>query len=253
MDLKKIGKLISESRKQAGYTQKQIADFLYVSDKAVSKWERGLSVPDQILLPKLSMILDVDIEHLIPNQLFETPKNWEGILILDDSIDSSAKVFNKPMIYYLLSYFMLVNIRRITIIGCNKKYINSLKLNKYGLVINYEIERNSNNKMIVYGRTLLFGANITRLFKSFMDQDNNIKIFVDGNEVPILFSHNDIIDINEIRKTAETKIMGRGLVNIPMNTDKQIKDASKFVEIYEKNSKYKISDICEIYKNRKNY
>lgn len=44
MDAKKTGNLISEKRKEKGLTQKQLADLLSVSDRAVSKWERGSSI-----------------------------------------------------------------------------------------------------------------------------------------------------------------------------------------------------------------
>lgn len=43
MDLVKIGKYIAEKRKALGLTQRQVADRLGMSDKSVSKWERGVS------------------------------------------------------------------------------------------------------------------------------------------------------------------------------------------------------------------
>ena len=52
MDPLKTGKLISEARKKLNLTQKNLADKLYVSDKAVSKWERGICFPDiSVLIP----------------------------------------------------------------------------------------------------------------------------------------------------------------------------------------------------------
>ena len=44
MDLKRIGRYISEKRKAAGFTQKELAEKLGVTDKAVSKWETGDSL-----------------------------------------------------------------------------------------------------------------------------------------------------------------------------------------------------------------
>ena len=46
MDLIKIGKYIAEKRKALGLTQKQLAEQLGMSDKSVSKWERGICLPD---------------------------------------------------------------------------------------------------------------------------------------------------------------------------------------------------------------
>ncbi|MBO4426499.1 MAG: helix-turn-helix transcriptional regulator [Clostridiales bacterium] len=65
MDKEKTGQLITELRKEKGMTQKQLADALNVTDKAVSKWERGLSFPDISMLEPLSELLDVSIMELL--------------------------------------------------------------------------------------------------------------------------------------------------------------------------------------------
>lgn len=65
MENEKMGQLISELRKSNQMTQKDLAVKLHVSDKAVSKWERGLSCPDISLLLPLSDILGVTIEELL--------------------------------------------------------------------------------------------------------------------------------------------------------------------------------------------
>lgn len=69
MDNAKIGRLIYSLRKENNMTQLQLARLLNVSDKAVSKWERGLGRPDLSLLPQLSKIFNVDIEKLLSGQL----------------------------------------------------------------------------------------------------------------------------------------------------------------------------------------
>lgn len=61
MDNNKIGKYIAALRKQKNLTQQQLGDKLFVTDKAVSKWERGLSLPDITILEKLADVLDTDI------------------------------------------------------------------------------------------------------------------------------------------------------------------------------------------------
>ena len=65
MDNKKMAKFISELRNEKNLTQKNLAEQLGITDKAVSKWERGLSCPDISLLPKLSEILDITISELL--------------------------------------------------------------------------------------------------------------------------------------------------------------------------------------------
>lgn len=69
MDQVKAGELIRRLRNEKGLTQKQLADMLNVSDKAVSKWERGSGFPDVSLLRGLSNILDVNVEKILDGQL----------------------------------------------------------------------------------------------------------------------------------------------------------------------------------------
>ena len=54
MDKGRIGGFIAENRKRQGLTQRELAQKLHVTDKAVSKWERGLSYPDVTLLQPLA-------------------------------------------------------------------------------------------------------------------------------------------------------------------------------------------------------
>ena len=61
MDAVKIGAAIKALRIQAEYTQRDLADCLNVTDKAVSKWERGLSIPDVSIVTKLSLILKSEL------------------------------------------------------------------------------------------------------------------------------------------------------------------------------------------------
>lgn len=69
MDTTKIGELICTLRKEKGLTQVQLAERLNVSDKAVSKWERGLGCPDVSLLARLSQVFAVDLEKLLAGEL----------------------------------------------------------------------------------------------------------------------------------------------------------------------------------------
>ena len=69
MDNVKIGKLIYQLRKENHMTQLQLADQMNISDKAVSKWERGLGCPELSLLPSLSKIFNVDLEKLLSGEL----------------------------------------------------------------------------------------------------------------------------------------------------------------------------------------
>lgn len=65
MDENKIGKFIAELRKEKKITQKDLAAQLHITDKAVSKWERGLSCPDITLLSPIADILGVTTNELL--------------------------------------------------------------------------------------------------------------------------------------------------------------------------------------------
>ncbi len=72
MDCKRVGKLIYSlrKRKEKGMTQLQLAETLNVSDKTISKWERGLGCPDVSLLSQLSDMLDVNVESILSGNLY---------------------------------------------------------------------------------------------------------------------------------------------------------------------------------------
>jgi len=69
MDCEKIGGLIGRLRREHSMTQRELAQRLDVTDKAVSKWERGLGCPDVSLLTGLSQALGVDMAALLAGEL----------------------------------------------------------------------------------------------------------------------------------------------------------------------------------------
>ena len=76
MDCRKVGNLILNLRKEKNLTQKALADRIGVSDKAISKWERGLGCPDVSLLGDLSRALGVNIEKILLGDL--SPNETDG-------------------------------------------------------------------------------------------------------------------------------------------------------------------------------
>lgn len=71
LDKASFARFLAELRKAKGYTQKELAEKLYVSDKAISKWERGLSMPDISLLIPLAEILEVSVTELLEGRRLE--------------------------------------------------------------------------------------------------------------------------------------------------------------------------------------
>lgn len=73
MTKQNMGDLIATLRREQGMTQKDLADKMNVTDKAVSKWERNLSCPDVNTIPHLAQVLGVSVEELMTS----TPKQEE--------------------------------------------------------------------------------------------------------------------------------------------------------------------------------
>lgn len=69
MDCSKVGALLYRLRKEKGMTQIQVAKHLNISDKTISKWERGLGCPDVSLLSELSGLFEVNIEKILDGNL----------------------------------------------------------------------------------------------------------------------------------------------------------------------------------------
>ena len=65
MDQIKTGELIRRLRNDMHMTQRELAERIHVSDKAVSKWERGLSFPDISMLEPISKVLDISIMEIL--------------------------------------------------------------------------------------------------------------------------------------------------------------------------------------------
>ncbi|MBQ4094471.1 MAG: helix-turn-helix transcriptional regulator [Oscillospiraceae bacterium] len=75
MDLAKIGNFIAQRRKAAGLTQMQLAERLNITDRAVSKWERGLSLPDASIMLALCGILGISVNELFVGEMLEMKQN----------------------------------------------------------------------------------------------------------------------------------------------------------------------------------
>ena len=65
MDIKKVGNQIAELRKLKGLTQSELGERLCVSFQAVSKWERGETLPDTAILPDLANVLETTTDFIL--------------------------------------------------------------------------------------------------------------------------------------------------------------------------------------------
>ena len=68
MDREMLGRFIAQRRKELNLTQRELAEALHVTDKAVSKWERGAGCPDISLLEPLAEALGLSVDQLLTYQ-----------------------------------------------------------------------------------------------------------------------------------------------------------------------------------------
>ena len=96
MDQEKIGKFISSCRKEAGLTQAALADKLGITDRAVSKWETGKSLPDASIMIELCDILKISVNELLTGEhiTMEDYKNKaeENLLEMTQKVEKRDKL-----------------------------------------------------------------------------------------------------------------------------------------------------------------
>ena len=274
MDLSSSGKTIAKLRKSAGFTQASLAERLGISDKAVSKWERGMSFPDTSLLNRLCILLDTDIESILYGQ--EQSNHGMGILILDKNISQEIIVYNKPLIHYLISQFLLVGIREIVIVGkCIPLQLKDIKIT----IVPTLNQRFTKNKFVIYGNQFLYGPNLTKHFMRAMSRksltviaamkakgdyalkvDNDRKAVL-SNEfninkyyaLPYVFNTNveKIRPFEEIvNERVNVETMVRGMVHFNLNCFEKLYEMAGFIRMMEENTGEKIADITDIVERR---
>ncbi len=95
MDIVKIGKFIAERRKDKNLTQMQLAEKLNITDRAVSKWERGKALPDSSIMLELCDILCISVNELLSGEKINmennNQKNEELLLQMAKELEKKNK------------------------------------------------------------------------------------------------------------------------------------------------------------------
>ena len=100
MDQLKIGKFIAECRKQQGLTQAQLAEKLHITDKAISKWERGIAMPDSSIMLELCSILGISVNEMLSGEsatLENSEQSNELLLEMAKEIEKKNKTIWSSM------------------------------------------------------------------------------------------------------------------------------------------------------------
>lgn len=97
MDQIKIGRFIEKNRKKKGLTQNELAEYLGITDRAISKWENGRGLPDHSLLLKLTDVLGITVNELLLGEYIEE-KNFKSVAEQNlVNLAASSECFNKEL------------------------------------------------------------------------------------------------------------------------------------------------------------
>lgn len=155
MNVKKVGEFIKEKRKEKNLTQKELAEKLSITDRAISKWERGICCPDISILKELSSILEVSVNELLAGEDIEKLEREKTDDVLVDSVKqytSVEKKKNKKLLFItiisVIFCIVLVFAMYLTFNQVNKNdninwhsYSNKKILDKFFVALeNYDYE-----------------------------------------------------------------------------------------------------------------
>ena len=102
----KIGKFIAECRKQKNLTQMQLSEKLGITDKAISKWERGIAMPDTSIMLELCEILGISVNELLSGEKIcmenNTQKNEQLLLDMAKELEKKNKTIWSSMLAIMI-------------------------------------------------------------------------------------------------------------------------------------------------------
>ena len=226
MDLNKISNFIKIKRKELGITQDELAEKLFVTEKAISRWETGRGTPDISLLLPLSKELNIDVSELLNGEENKKNKNEVEQLIEYNEITKANKYnfqFKLTIFFYILSilsflfylrfeydpnievnYFirlLIIVIASIFVIIGNKIYSN-----------NYVEKLEDKKKVLKLSHIIVFIYYVILLF--------NMVVFARYNSIDSynLIPFKSIVDIFKNGTTYEViiNIFGNSLVFMPL-------------------------------------
>ena len=175
MDCTKIGSLLYKLRKEKGMTQKEVADSMNISNKTISKWERGLGCPDVSLLPELSEIFDVNIEKIL-----------QGELSVNDTDGGNIK---RIKFYVCNSCGNLITATGEGEISCCGRKLENLSVNELDEMHTPKIEKIENDYYISFNHEMTKEHFLSFAAYLMFDRMHIIKLYPEQNaelRVPIM-------------------------------------------------------------------
>lgn len=190
MDYDKIGKFIAASRKEKGLTQNELAEKLNITDRAVSRWERGKGCPDISLLEDLSKILDVSIIELLKGKKINKKQKLEKEELIYSM--NYAKESTKIKVYKALNNIIITLIFVVVLI----LVFNNLKI---GVLLNHHY----------YPNIMFIDVGDIDSQNLFFDIEKKIELIKKDDSYQSKEDLNQIIDIIENNFTEEEKLYNK--------------------------------------------
>ena len=116
MDQIKIGKFIGEQRKMHNLTQSELSEKLGITDRAISKWERGICLPDAGLMLDLCKILEISVNELLSGEKIPMENNTE---IMEKNLIEMAALNERTNKMLIHTEYVLIALMVFTVVaGC---------------------------------------------------------------------------------------------------------------------------------------
>jgi len=249
MDNKKIGKLIADLRKKQGLTQQELGDKVGVGFRAVSKWERGITLPDITIINEVSRILGISSDELLAGELKEKEEEIHEIENHKKiSISSKAKV----IILVITSIILIVS--SIFIYQNNRTYVYDIESTSDEYFVEGQTTF-SNNKMSIIINEInfideKFLSTIIKNYEYEITTDNDF-IFGYGYNFSVSNIDREIsigdflktfqVNYNEQTEMKRTKILKNGITITIKFLDTNNKEITKDIKVklYELDKKIK--------------
>ncbi len=110
MDQQKIGRFLRELRRERSLTQEEVAEILGVSNRSVSRWENGVTMPDLDLLIQIARYYDVEVGEILDGgkkgedtEKDMDKKTEETMLKIAEQVSTEKIVFSKKLCYVLIA------------------------------------------------------------------------------------------------------------------------------------------------------
>lgn len=232
MNYETIGNFIQKKRKQKGLTQKELAQKLCVTDKAVSKWERGLGCPDVSILEILANELDTSILEILKGRTIEnkiiqvTEANDYVKETIKYTKNKLKETVNKIIVFLTISISTLLLILNIeNIISLNKKYEYDFN-NETVIEMKQQLEKLQNNIKIIENNQGKYTKEeyeeIIKELKNVKENINNSKILKYEGTNHLTTKDLYIIDDNSLIDLYGIKILNR--IETHDEEDQMLKD-----------------------------